>query len=96
MEYTPKPIETSQVEISQELSDLTELLACNAHDNWAAQRIADGWVYGPARDDAKKQHPCLIPYEELPESEKAYDRNTAMETIKAIVSLGYQIKSKIY
>ena len=52
----------------------------------------DGWVWGPARDDAKKQHPCLVPYEELPEEEKDYDRHTALETLRLIRSMGFEIR----
>jgi hypothetical protein len=73
---------------------LTELLAKNAHENWARQRMDDGWKYGPKRDDARKEHPSLIPYEDLSESEKEYDRLTAMETLKTILALGYRIDPK--
>lgn len=73
------------------VAELLEKLAVHNHDVWARQRIADGWTWGPRRDDAAKQHPCLVPYDELPESEKQYDRNTALEALKAIVALGYQI-----
>ncbi|MBP8954402.1 MAG: Ryanodine receptor Ryr [Armatimonadetes bacterium] len=91
MPYEPKPLDTSSIVLPEDLEALTEYLAENAHDTWAAQRLADGWSYGPARDDARKLHPCLVPYSELPESEKEYDRNTAMQTIKAILALGYRI-----
>lgn len=91
--YTPEPIRTAGIRLPAELEGLTELLAKNAHENWARQRIADGWTLGPKRDDKKKTHPCLIPYEELPDSERTYDRMTAMETIKAIVALGYRISA---
>jgi hypothetical protein len=91
VEYTPKPIPTQGVKLSPDILELTELLARNAHEIWAQQRLRDGWKFGPRRDDLAKQHPCLVPYEDLPESEKAYDRNAAMETIKAILSLGYSI-----
>jgi ryanodine receptor 2 len=73
---------------------LSEVLARNTHEVWASNRIADGWTYGGIHDDAKKQHPCLVPYEELPETEKAYDRATSLETLKVIVKLGYAIEVK--
>jgi len=92
MTYQPAPIDTTSVSLPQDLLDLTERLAENAHDHWARQRLADGWTHGPQRDDATKQHPCLVPYAELPESEKQYDRNAAMETLKAILELGYRIE----
>ncbi len=92
--YTPHPIDTSVITLSDELSALTERLAKNTHDHWAAQRIADGWTYGPQRDDEKKTHPDLVSYADLPESEKDYDRTTAIETLKAIVAMGYGIEKK--
>jgi class 3 adenylate cyclase/tetratricopeptide (TPR) repeat protein len=91
MEYQPRPIPTADVTLTEPLAELTERLAENAHEHWARQRLADGWVYGPVRDDARKEHPCLVPYGQLPESEKQYDRLTAMETLKAVLALGYTI-----
>ena len=91
MEYTPSPINTRHIHPDPEILALCELLAKNTHEVWAAERMKQGWQYGPVRDDAKKEHPCLVPYELLPESEKEYDRNTAMETLKVILSLGYSI-----
>lgn len=89
--YTPKPVNTSDVVLPEELLLLTEKIAKNTHDVWATGRIKEGWKYGPVRDDKKKTNPCLVPYDELPDSEKEYDRNTALETIKLIISLGYKI-----
>jgi len=91
MTYTPRPIDTAHIQLQDDLVQLTELLAANTHDIWAAQRIADGWTYGAQRDDAAKQHPDLLPYDELPEGEKTYDRLTAMETLKVMLALGYQV-----
>ncbi|MBQ8540103.1 MAG: Ryanodine receptor Ryr [Clostridia bacterium] len=90
--YEPKPIDTSDIILSDELLALTEKLAENTHDVWAVGRISQGWKYGEKRDDLKKETPCLVPYVELPESEKEYDRNTALETLKLIVKLGYSIE----
>ena len=92
LDYNPAPIDTSGVALGDALDDLTELLARNVHDIWAQQRPFEGWHYGSARNDACKEHPCLVPYEQLPESAKEYDRKTAMETIKAIIALGYHIE----
>jgi len=89
--YIPQPIDTSAINLPQDLMDLGEQIAKNVHDVWAAGRIKDGWTYGPVRDDASKQHPCLVPYEELPEGEKEYDRNTAQETLRLIMKLGFKI-----
>jgi ryanodine receptor 2 len=91
MTYRPRPISTAHIALPTRLLDLTERLAENTHEVWAQRRVAEGWTYGLRRDDAAKVHPCLVAYADLPESEKGYDRATALETLKAIVSLGYQI-----
>jgi hypothetical protein len=88
--YHPQPLDTSLVSL-EGLEGLVERLALNAHDNWAAQRLRDGWKLGPARDDARKLHPSLVPYAELPESEKEYDRLLVSQTLKALLALGYRI-----
>lgn len=92
--YTPKPLDTSAVQLDVELLALTEKIAENVHEVWAQGRIADGWTYGETRDDKKKTTPCLVPYAQLTEEEKAYDRATALETIKLIVALGYTVEKK--
>lgn len=91
MTYEPKPLDTAGIELSPAILELREALAKNAHEVWARERIAQGWAWGEKRDDEKKLHPCLVPYEDLADSEKTYDRNTAMETLKAICASGYQI-----
>ena len=90
--YEPKPLETSDVELPEELLALTEKIAENVHDVWALGRMSEGWVYGKDMDDKKKTTPLLVSYCELPESEKDYDRNTALETIKTIIRLGYNVQ----
>ncbi len=92
--YNPEPINTEGVKLSSEILELSEILAKNVHDNWAKERIKQGWKYGEKRDDMKKETPCLVEYEKLPEEEKLYDRETAMETLKVIQKLGYEIKKK--
>ena len=92
--YTPKPIDTSDVELSEDILQLTELLAKNTHDVWSVGRIEQGWTYGEERNDEEKKHPCLIEYEERSDDEKLYDRNTALETLKCIIKLGYTIEKK--
>lgn len=90
--YQPIPIDTLHVQLPAGITELIERLAEHNHDIWAAQRIADGWTYGPQRDDTKKQNPDLVPYDDLPASEKEYDRNTAVAILKAIIALGYRIE----
>jgi len=93
--YEPVPIETDHIPIDEHLALLIEDLARNTHDVWARQRMMEGWTFGPTRDDALKQTPCLVPYDQLPESEKDYDRRIVAETIKAIVALGYRIDKEV-
>ena len=90
--YKPQPIDTSDISLPEDLYLLVEQIAKNVHEVWAIERIKEGWTYGPIRDDIKKTTPCLVPYEELPESEKDYDRKTAFETLKLVVKLGYKIE----
>ncbi|MFY9803438.1 MAG: RyR domain-containing protein [Candidatus Acidiferrales bacterium] len=91
--YIPHPVDTSQISLA-ELQPLLEALARNAHEIWAQKRLQDGWTYGPQRDDAQRTHPCLVPYEQLPESEKEYDRVLVNETLKTILALGYRITKR--
>ena len=92
MEYRPEPIDTSAVFVDEQIQALTESLARNNHEVWAQRRLAEGWRYGPRRDDVRKEHPCLVPYSELPESEKEYDRSTVVETLKTILAMGFRIE----
>ncbi len=91
MSYQPKPISTEGLNLPAGLLPLTERTAENSHDLWATQRLAEGWRFGPRRDDVQKLHPCLLPYADLPESEKEYDRIAAIGALKAILKLGYRI-----
>lgn len=90
--YTPHPLDTSNIVLPEEITALVELLAANNHEIWASERVSQGWSYGKQRDDMRKETPCLVPYEELPEIEKEYDRNTAIGVLKHILALGYKIE----
>lgn len=92
--YIPKPVDTGSISLPAELEQLQEKIAENVHENWSAGRIADGWRYGPERNDAQKLTPCLVPYDQLSEEEKDFDRTTAMQTLKLIVALGYTITKR--
>ena len=92
--YVPQPMDTSDIQLPEELNILIEQMAKNVHEVWAQSRIEQGWTYGAERSDALRQHPCLIPYEELPEVEKDYDRNTALGTLKLIRKLGFKIEKE--
>lgn len=92
--YRPEPIDTSDIALPEDLKALTEKIASNVHDVWAVGRLSEGWTYGEKKDPEKKTTPLLVPYDQLPESEKDYDRNTATETLKLIMKMGYDIKKK--
>jgi ryanodine receptor 2 len=89
--YIPKPENLDGIQLSDELNGLVEAMAKNVHDVWAQSRMEQGWTYGPERNDQLKHHPCLVAYEELPDVEKAYDRDTAVGTLKLILKLGFKI-----
>ena len=93
--YRPQPLCTDHISLDGRLLELVELLAENAHDIWAQQRITDGWSFGPVRCDESKHHPCLVPYSGLPESEKAYDRNAVLGTVRAVLALGFAIEKRV-
>ena len=92
--YEPHPIDLSEVTLSGDLLELRDTIAENAHEVWAFNRMKEGWSYGPFRDDENKLHPDLIPYNRLTESEKEYDREMAMNTIKLVQKLGWELKKK--
>lgn len=90
-EYIPEPADTSMVQLPDELLPLIEAMAKNVHEVWAKSRMDEGWTYGPVRDDAKKETPCMVAYEDLPENEKEYDRATSQQTLKMILKSGFKI-----
>ena len=94
MQYKPSPIDTENVRLPESLASLVETMAKKVHEVWAYNRMQEGWSYGEDRNDAKKTHPCLVPYDELPEAEKDYDRETAVSTLKLIIKLGFNISAK--
>ena len=93
--YTPQPFDTKQIILSEDLTELTEQIAENVHDVWALGRLKEGWIYGEKEDPEARISPLLVPYADLPESEKDFDRNTAMETLRFIVGHGYTIEKNI-
>lgn len=93
--YTPQPLDVSDVKLPEDLEQLVEKMSKNVHEVWAESRMKQGWTYGEQRNDELKTHPCLVPYEELPESEKEYDRNTSIGTLKLIMKLGFKIEKPL-
>lgn len=94
LDYIPEPMDLSSVDLPESLIQLSERIAENVHEVWAKARMDEGWTYGEKRDDIHKKHPCLVSYDELPEEEKEYDRNTAMNTIKMVKKLGFRIEKE--
>lgn len=90
--YEPYPIRLDDVSLDDDLIELQEAIAENAHEIWAKTRTDQGWSYGPERNDQKKETPDMVPYCNLPESEKLYDREMAMQTLKLVKKLGFEIK----
>jgi len=90
--YSPTPLNNEKVDLPEKLFENIELLAKNVHEEWARKRVEEGWQYGSQRDDVMKLHPSLIPYDELSEGEKEYDRQTALSTLRMVISLGFRIE----
>lgn len=91
MDYQPKPLDVDMNSLPPELEGLVEVLAENVHDQWALERMQQGWTWGNKRDDDNKHHPCLVPYNMLPDNEKLYDRNTARRAILTLMAMGAKI-----
>ena len=89
--YSPCPIDTSDVVLPETLTPHLEALAENVHETWARGRVDAGWKYGAIRDEANKRHPCLVPYSDLSEAEKDYDRHTVISTLKLICKMGFKL-----
>ena len=90
-EYIPQPLDVDDIVLPKEVDMLVEAMAKNVHEVWASGRMREGWNYGSKRNDSLKQHPSLVPYEELTYEEQEYDRATAVATLKFIYSQGFEI-----
>ena len=90
-DYIPNPLDLRHVPLPEALGELRETLAEYVHDVWAAGRMAEGWTYGPSRDDDKMEHPNLVPYDQLTEADKEFDRATAEATLKLMIAHGWQL-----
>ena len=91
MTYIPNPLDTSTIELPEDIEEIIETISKNTHEIWSVGRINDGWVYGEEHNYNKKTHPSLIPYENLLKEEKAYDRNTSVQVIKCLLKMGFKI-----
>ena len=89
--YNPQLMDLEHVDLPDWYDELREAIAEHAHDMWALERQSEGWTFGPKRDDSKLESPDMVPYSQLPESEKEYDRIMAEDTLKLLIALGYEI-----
>ncbi len=89
MTYNPNPEDTSNIKLSDDIVAVFEQISKNTHEVWAKGRIDEGWIHGDIYDGIRKMHPRLVPYEQLPEDEKAFDRNTTAQVIKMLIKLGF-------
>lgn len=92
--YKPNPINTAGIQLPDELLEIAELLARNTHEVWAKSRIEEGWIYGPRRNDMAKESPCLVPYEDLPENEREYDRSVSRQVLEVLYAMGYRLEKE--
>lgn len=91
-QYIPKPINVDDVLLSNDVAALTEYIAENAHEEWAKQRLKEGWTFAPKTNKKRKQSFDLVPYCELLDKEKEYDRKMAMNTLKVLYKFGINIE----
>uniref|UniRef100_A0A671X2B4 Ryanodine receptor 3 n=1 Tax=Sparus aurata TaxID=8175 RepID=A0A671X2B4_SPAAU len=89
--FIPTPVETGQVVMPLHLEKVRDKLAENIHELWGMNKIELGWSYGKIRDDNKRQHPCLVDFSKLPETEKNYNLQMSTETLKTLLALGCRV-----
>ncbi|KAK7907584.1 hypothetical protein WMY93_016196 [Mugilogobius chulae] len=89
--FIPTPIDTTQVVLPPLLDNVRDKLAENIHELWAMNKIELGWTYGKVRDDNKRQHPCLVDFSKLPETERNYNLQMSSETLKTLLALGCHV-----
>jgi len=89
--WVPPADESAAVHLPEFLNPLVERLAEHVHDRWAEGRLREGWRFGPERNDQLKTMSTLVPYADLPEQEKEFDRVTALATLRFLHREGYRL-----
>ncbi|KAI2654040.1 Ryanodine receptor 2 [Labeo rohita] len=89
--FIPKPVDTSQIVMPPHLEKVRDRLAENIHELWGMNKIELGWSYGKIREDNKRQHPCLVDFSKLPETERNYNLQMSTETLKTLLALGCHV-----
>ncbi|XP_023320280.1 ryanodine receptor isoform X3 [Eurytemora carolleeae] len=89
--YIPQPVDTSTIQLPSFVENIRDKLAENIHEMWAMGKIEAGWTHGERRDDTMGLHPCLTQFQNLPQAEKRYNVQLAVQTLRTIIALGYNI-----
>ncbi|XP_049339322.1 ryanodine receptor 3 isoform X1 [Astyanax mexicanus] len=89
--FIPIPVNTAEIVLPPHLENVRDKLAENIHELWGMNKIELGWTYGKIRDDNKRQHPCLVDFSKLPETEKNYNLQMSTETLKTLLALGCHV-----
>ncbi|XP_062415583.1 ryanodine receptor 3 isoform X4 [Pungitius pungitius] len=89
--FVPTPVDTSQIVLPPHLDNVRDKLAENIHELWGMNKIELGWTFGKVRDDNKRQHPCLVDFSKLPETERNYNVQMSSETLKTLLALGCHV-----
>ncbi|MCP9259463.1 Ryanodine receptor 44F [Dirofilaria immitis] len=89
--FVPVLVDISNVVLPEFAMEIHEKLAENLHELWAMRKIELGWSYGEVRDQKTRRHPCLTSFQQLPQNEKTYNINLAIDTMKTIEALRYHM-----
>jgi hypothetical protein len=89
--YDIRPAAGDKTEKPWLTKEKLELLARMEHDRWMAHKIAQGWTYGPVKDDNRRLHPCLLSWEELAEEEKEKDRQAVRDIPELLSDASFEI-----
>ena len=91
--YKPAPLDLTHVRFSDKMEDLVEQLATNSHNNWATERIKQGWTYGYELDVKNKRNFRLVPFALLDETAKQTNRSSIRELVITLMGYGYAIEA---
>ncbi|GMS80971.1 hypothetical protein PENTCL1PPCAC_3146, partial [Pristionchus entomophagus] len=89
--FVPIPIDISTVSLPHFANEAHSKFAENLHELWAQRKIEMGWSFGEVRNEQARRHPCLTVFNRLPDTERKYNLQLALDTIKTIEALGYHI-----
>ncbi|XP_035793570.1 ryanodine receptor-like isoform X10 [Anopheles albimanus] len=90
--YNPQPIDTSMVQLTNDLNQIVQKFSEHYHDAWASRKLENGWTYGDQWSDTNKTHPRLKPYNTLSEYERERYREPVRESLKGLLALNWRIE----